>query len=139
MSIENMLHTHPLYVEQDRRLVNTIDECFVCAAHCNVCADACLGEEHVAALRHCIELNQVCADLCQTTGRFLSRLTVNDNLLQEELLATCERACRLCADECEMHAQQHQHCKICAEACRRCAGACSAYRDHRVTGMSVGA
>jgi hypothetical protein len=27
-------------------------------------------------------------------------------------------------DECELHADMHEHCRICAEACRRCEQAC---------------
>jgi hypothetical protein len=29
-------------------------------------------------------------------------------------------------DECERHAEMHEHCRICAETCRRCAQACEA-------------
>ncbi len=28
-------------------------------------------------------------------------------------------------DECEKHAQMHEHCRVCAEACRRCESACA--------------
>jgi hypothetical protein len=38
-----------------------------------VCADACLGEEKVEMLRRCIRLNLDCADVCNATGRMLSR------------------------------------------------------------------
>lgn len=29
-----------------------------------------------------------------------------------------------CADECERHAQMHEHCRICADHCRECARMC---------------
>jgi hypothetical protein len=29
-----------------------------------------------------------------------------------------------CIDECERHAEMHEHCRICADACRRCQQAC---------------
>ena len=32
---------------------------------------------------------------------------------------------KACGDECEQHAQMHEHCRVCAEACRRCERACA--------------
>jgi hypothetical protein len=31
----------------------------------------------------------------------------------------------LCGDECERHAQHHEHCRICEEVCRVCERACN--------------
>jgi hypothetical protein len=36
----------------------------------------------------------------------------------------CALACRLCAEECEMHASNHEHCRIWAEHCHRCEQTC---------------
>jgi hypothetical protein len=36
----------------------------------------------------------------------------------------CLEACRTCGEECERHADHHDHCRVCAEACRRCEQAC---------------
>jgi hypothetical protein len=33
-------------------------------------------------------------------------------------------ACQVCGEECERHADDHEHCRIYAEACRRCEEAC---------------
>jgi hypothetical protein len=33
-------------------------------------------------------------------------------------------ACRACAEECDKHAQMHEHCLVCAEACRKCEEEC---------------
>jgi len=40
-------------------------------------------------------------------------------------LQACALACRTCGDECEAHAEMHEHCRICAEACRECEEACT--------------
>jgi len=40
------------------------------------------------------------------------------------LLEACVAICKSCGDECERHAQMHEHCRVCAEACRRCEQAC---------------
>lgn len=97
-----------------------------CAQACIACADACLGEEMVAELRRCITVDLGCADLCEATGAILSRQTSYDAGLSRAALEACREACRICADECERHAEMHEHCRICAEACRRCEQACAA-------------
>jgi hypothetical protein len=128
-TVERMISAHPLYNENNSRLVDCIHECLHCAAVCTSCADACLAEPDIAALRHCIELNQTCADLCEFTARFMSRFNVNDAELQRQVLAACAQACRICAAECEMHAGHMQHCAICAETCRKCEAVCSGYES----------
>ncbi len=121
----DMLRTNPSpagYNADD--LVACIDTCFACAQACTACADACLGEEMVAELRRCITTDLNCADICDATGRVLSRQTGYDPELTRTALTACRDACRRCAEECERHAEMHDHCRLCAGACRRCAEAC---------------
>jgi hypothetical protein len=33
-------------------------------------------------------------------------------------------ACRICREECERHADHHEHCRICEDVCRVCEQAC---------------
>jgi len=94
---------------------------FDCAQTCTACANACLGEPHVQDLVRCIRLNLHCADLCDTTGRLISRQ--ENPQLARAVLEACALVCRLCAEECDGHASM-EHCRICAEACRRCEQAC---------------
>jgi hypothetical protein len=61
---------------------------------------------------------------CDATGRVLSRHTGYDANMTRSTLQACAIACRSCADECERHAQMHEHCRVCAQACRRCEQAC---------------
>ncbi len=105
-------------------LAACIDTCFACAQACTACADACLGEEMVAELRRCITTDLNCADICDATGRVLSRQTGYDPELTRAALTARRDACRRCAEECEGHAEMHDHCRLCAEACRRCSDAC---------------
>ena len=107
-------------------LVECIEACTSCAQACVACADACLGEEMVADLRRCISTDLTCADICETTGRVLSRQTDYETAVTQALLEACRRSCQVCAAECEHHAGMHEHCRICAEACRRCEAACAA-------------
>lgn len=101
-----------------------IEECIACAQSCTACADACLSEDAVADLTKCIRTNLDCADICDTTGRVLSRHTGYDANLTQSVLETCAAACKACGDECERHAGRHDHCRVCAAECRRCEQAC---------------
>jgi hypothetical protein len=122
---QQMLETHPRPAAlQSRALVECIEDCFDCAQSCTACADACLAEDDVGMLIRCIRLCQDCSDVCDTTGRILSRQTEFDTGLAAAMVEACMRACQTCADECERHAGHHEHCRVCAEACRRCEQAC---------------
>ena len=127
MTVQEMLETHPRPTSLDRDvLLRCIDECFECAATCTSCADACLGEEDVADLVRCIRLCLDCADTCDTTGRILTRQTAPDIGVLRAVTQACLTACRACREECERHAQHHEHCRVCAEECARCEEACEA-------------
>ena len=126
---QQMLETSPNQPQFDREpLVRCIEACFECGQTCTACADACLGEESVKELTRCIRLNLDCADICETTGRLLSRQLATDAQLARSLVEACAQACRSCGDECERHAREMnmEHCRVCAEACRRCEDTCNA-------------
>ena len=125
-----MLEAHPWEGHVDRgALARCIEACFECAQACTSCADACLSEEMVAELRKCIRLDLDCADICDATGRVLTRQTEYDAPTSKSLLSACREACATCAEECESHADMHEHCRLCAEACRRCEVACGELLD----------
>ncbi len=120
-----MLATYPAEINLDRRrLAETIDTLLACSETCTACADACLSEPMVMELAKCIRTNLDCADICATTARVLSRHTGYDANISRTLLEACAIACKACGDECALHADMHEHCRICAEACRACEQAC---------------
>ena len=124
--IEAMLETHPLQNDVDSQaLLSCIEACFECAQTCTACADACLGESQVAELVECIRLNLDCADICETTGRLLTRQTYASLDLWHSQLRACALACQVCGAMCHQHASMHEHCAVCAEACRQCEMACN--------------
>lgn len=98
------------------KLAACITECFSCAQTCTACADACLSEDMVADLTTCIRTDLDCADICLATGSVLSRHTDYDANVTRSALEACRTVCHACAQECEKHAQMHEHCRICAEA-----------------------
>ena len=127
-----MLETTPAQVQFDTTpLGRCIDACFDCAQACIACADACLGEDAVKDLTRCIRLNLDCADICETTGRALSRQVGADPQVTRAFLEACAQACRSCGDECQRHAEgmNMEHCRVCAEACHACEQACNELLD----------
>jgi hypothetical protein len=134
-AIGQMLATHPQPNEvQITKLTQCVEACVLCAATCTACADACLAEEMVEQLAHCIRTNLDCADICQATSHILVRQTEPDWRLFASQLEVCQAACRTCAAVCDEHAEMHEHCRICAEVCRQCEQACADLFSHLPTG-----
>lgn len=122
-----MLKTYPADLDgvDAEKLAACIEACVACAQTCTACADACLSEQNVAELTRCIRSNLDCTDVCDTTGRLLSRHTGYDAPLTRTVLEACAQACKTCGDECAQHAEMGmEHCRVCAEECRRCEAAC---------------
>ena len=125
-----MLETYPADLGRvDRQaLAACIEACVECAQACTACADACLSEDPAANLGRCIRTNLDCADVCETTGRVLSRHTGYDANVTRTVVQACIAACRSCAEECVRHSM-YEHCQVCAESCRRCEQACQQLLD----------
>ena len=120
-----MLGEYPGSIALDRTLLaRVIEEALVCFQTCTACADACLGEGNVAGLTTCIRTCLDCATICAATVEVLSRHTGYDADVTRAQLQACIAACKAAGDECEHHAQMHQHCRICADTCRSCEQAC---------------
>lgn len=123
---QQMIQTHPNPSMTGDAVTTCIDACFDCAQACTSCADACLGEQQPGMLTRCIRLDLDCADICDATGKIMSRQTASDPAMVRPALQACAEACRICAEECEQHAEHGmEHCRVCAEACRRCEQACN--------------
>jgi hypothetical protein len=125
MRLQEILSTRPrkprMGVPEISSYIQTV---FECADACLACADACLAEENVQDLVRCIRINTDCAEICEVTGKLLSRQTEADSAVIRAQLQACLAACQACAEECDKHAQMHEHCRICALACRECEEAC---------------
>jgi len=119
------LHPQPSSLDRDA-LLRCIDDCLDCAAGCTACADACLSEPDVREMARVIRLCLDCADACDATRRVVTRQTAPDLRLMRAMIQACATACVVCAEECDLHAAHHEHCRVCAELCRRCKGACDA-------------
>ncbi len=50
-------------MQQEHR--ECIEQCYECAAACDICASSCLREDNVEMMKHCIELDMQCAAICR--------------------------------------------------------------------------
>jgi hypothetical protein len=118
---EQMLATHPRKpVQAVIELKDCIEAALDCEQACIACADACMAEESVMELVKCVRLNLDCAAICQASASILSRQSEPDGGIIQTQLKALATACRICAQECDSHAEMHEHCRVCAEACRNC-------------------
>lgn len=108
----------------DDAVITCVEECVACFQACLACADACLAEPDIASLIKCIRTDLDCSDVCAATAAMLSRRTAFELTVARAAVESCLASCVACADECELHAAHHEHCRICAEVCRRCEAAC---------------
>jgi hypothetical protein len=92
-----MVQTNPSQAPVDEStLVECIEACFECAQACTACADACIGEGDMQMLARCVRLDLDCADVCEATGRILSRQTATEPQMLRAALSACAEACRRC-------------------------------------------
>jgi hypothetical protein len=120
-----MLDTYPHTFDVDAGvLAATIDALTDCAQACTADTDADLSEQNVTDMVKCIRLCLNCADVCTATIAVSSRQAEYDDNVAKPLLEAFAAICMSCGDECERHAQMHEHCRICEQACRRCEQAC---------------
>ena len=120
-----MLDTYPRTFNADAGLLAAaIDALSDCVQACNADNAADLGEQNVSEMVTCIRLCLDCADICGATAAVISRLTNYDADVIRPLLDACVAICKSCGDECERHAQMHEHCRVCEQACRVCEQAC---------------
>src|SRR4051794_5811824 len=125
MTFKEIMKLHPQPSSLDRdALFRCIDDCLDCAASCIGCADASQSEEDVQELVRVIRLCLDCADACEATGRVVTRQSAPDRRALAAMLEACSAACLASAEECELHATHHEHCRVCAEVCLRCRKAC---------------
>jgi hypothetical protein len=121
-----MLNAYPAETVLDKQLLTrSIETCVECSQACTACADADAREQMASDLAKCARLNLDCADMCETTARVLTRQTGYDKDMTRAVVEACAQACKICGEECDRHAQMHEHCAVCAEVCHRCERACN--------------
>lgn len=107
-----------------RSLAHCIEVCLKTAASCTACADECLDEPDIAALRRCIRFNLDCADVVTLTARILSRRGEPELSTLRTILEAATTICTASAHEAQKHGDKFEHCKLTAESCLACAREC---------------
>jgi uncharacterized membrane protein len=125
-----LLDTYPGTLNTDAGgLAAAIDALSDCTQACIADADADLSEQDLTEMVTCVRLCLDCADVCAATVGVVSRQADYQPRVTRPLLEACVAICKSCGDECERHAQHHEHCRVCAQACRRCEQACRELLD----------
>ena len=113
-----LLDTYPGTASIDAGLLaSAIEALSDCAQACIADADADLTGQNVTEMVTCIRLCLDCADVCTATIAVTSRRVSYDANVMRPLLEACVVICKSCGDECERHAQMHEHCRVCGQAC----------------------
>ena len=96
-----------------------IDRCQSCQESCLATVAHCLeqGGEHAAADH--IQMLLACAEICNTSARFM----LLDSEFHGRTCEVCAEVCEACAEDCET-LKNDDAMYSCAEVCRRCAQAC---------------
>lgn len=127
-TLGDILKHHPRESEFSHdTLVSTLGEIANCAGVCGACADACLAEPEVDMLRKVIRATVDCAAICEVTAKIAGARTESDARVLAAQMQACVTACEVCAAECRVHAQRHEHCRICAETCDGCIQVCNRF------------
>jgi hypothetical protein len=104
--------------QMDARMQECIDRCQSCEQACLKTINHCLqlGGKHAAADH--IRLVMACAEICDTSARFMSLGSRH----HARVCDVCAEICEACAEDCERFDDEAM--KQCADACRRCAESC---------------
>lgn len=107
---------------QDRAVQRCIEDCLRCYRSCwSMALTHCLHKGGAHAEPGHLGLMLNCAQLCETTARFM----LSGSTLHTELCALCAKVCAACAQSCaQLDGMQEceQACRACAESCREVAG-----------------
>ncbi|RYZ27588.1 MAG: four-helix bundle copper-binding protein, partial [Chitinophagaceae bacterium] len=68
-----MEHQQPSHHHSGHKHEALIQTLLDCARACEMCAAACLDEDNVTPMAHCIELDRDCAEICYLGAKLLLR------------------------------------------------------------------
>ncbi len=103
----------------NERMQECIDRCQSCQAVCLQTISHCLekGGKHAEAGH--IRMLMVCAEICDTSARFMLMGSPHHARTCE----VCAEVCEACAKDCDRFGDDSMM-QECAEVCRRCAESC---------------
>jgi hypothetical protein len=103
----------------DPAMQECIDRCQTCQETCLSTITHCLEKGGKHATAEHIQLVLACAEICDTSARFM----LVDSEFHGRVCEVCAEVCDACAKECASMGDDEVM-QQCAEACRRCAESC---------------
>ncbi|PJJ70617.1 hypothetical protein CLV46_0139 [Diaminobutyricimonas aerilata] len=101
---------------------------------CVMCADG----DAEAGMAMCASMCMNCADVSSAMMRMMLRPSGFEMQSMMAMMQATMTMMTACAEECEKHADMHEHCKLCAQACRTAAEAMDDMMASMRAAMSMG-
>jgi hypothetical protein len=122
----SMMSTESMGMAMDMKLMQEcIEACSAAEQAALMCADAGSNGDMGRMLSMCANT----ADMTNTMMRMMMRPMGYDAASMMGMLEATMMMCRACADECMMHAEMSDHCRMCAEVCTNAVAACEALKS----------
>jgi hypothetical protein len=122
----SMMSTESMGMAMDMKLMQEcIEACSAAEQAALMCADAGSGDNMGKMMSMCANT----ADMANTMMRMMMRPMGYDAASMMGMLEATMMMCRACADECMMHAEMSDHCRMCAEVCTNAVAACEALKS----------
>lgn len=114
-----MSMTRGFVMQMSAEMQECIQNCTDCHTSCLQTAQHCLqmGGKHAEA-NH-IRMLLDCAEICQTSANFMTRMSQ----FHGRTCGACAEICEACAKDCDRFADD-QTMRACADMCRRCSDSC---------------
>ena len=106
-------------------LAHVVDVLSGCEEAVTACAAGMLAVQDLDRMRISVLRDLDCSDVVAATRRLLIRATADHNTLIAAQLEACLIACRGSEEQCELTAEEHEHCRLCTDATHLAAEACS--------------
>lgn len=103
-----------------------IEACSACEQACTMCAGAMTMSADMAK---CMGMCLNTADMTNTMMHAMMRPNGMHAESMMMMLQATVAMCSACAEECMMHADMSEDCRMCAESCRQSAMACQKMMD----------
>ena len=118
----DMMKSMPMSgMQMDMALMQeSVEACSAASMAATMCADSDIGDDEA----RCSAVCSNCADVATTMMRMLLRPMGYDQMAMTAMLGACIAMGEACANECRMHGDMDEHCRICAMACDAMVDSC---------------
>jgi len=101
-----------------------MQECMEACSAASMAATMCADADATEGMARCASMCMNMADVATATMRMMMRPNGYDMEVMSAMMQACTTMGEACAEECRMHADTSEHCRICAMACDAMVDAC---------------